>query len=121
MNAVKMNLQKFYKFCEWLKKQPQPVLMSYQQVVDAYFADTGELISTSTVRKGSESTGIIIRRPSQMKAERAAGGANRVSNMAGVLRRFTLAVESKLKCPLMTEEDKKFLELVNGCLKTTTE
>lgn len=118
MNGIGMNFQKFYKFCEWLKKQPKPIFMSYTGIAEAYQADTGEIISTSTVSKAVKATGVDVRRPTTSDPEKVASGSNRVSHLAGVVRRAVLAIEAVTKKPILSDEDKTFLTIVQNGRKS---
>lgn len=114
MNGIGMNFQKFYKFCEWLKKQPKPIFMTYTGIAEAYQADTGEIISTSTVSKAVKATGVDVRRVATSDPERVAASSNRVAYLAGVVRRAVLAIEAVTKRTILSEEDKTFLTIVQN-------
>jgi hypothetical protein len=120
MNSVGMSLQKFYKFCEWLKRQPQPVYMSYQQIVSAYNADTGETVSTSTVSKAVVATGVKVMRSVSSDPDKVATGSNRVSHLAGVVRRAVLAIEAVTKKPILSDADKAFLTTMQNGKRPVT-
>jgi hypothetical protein len=113
-----LDYAKFFELCEWVKRQPQPITMSRLQFAAAYHADTGIHVSASAIKHAIKATKVevAVSRSSLRTPKKI--DMNRVPKIVGVLRRLVAKLEKDLGEPMLSEEDKNFLQLVaNGTPK----
>jgi len=98
----------FFKLCEWMKKQPQPIIMTRPALAAAAEADMGMPISPSTITSAIEATGVEVKTPGR-GAPVPRAHDSRLRILASILIKVTDHMVM-LAGPVITEEERGTLE-----------